>query len=114
MAKHSPDPRLRPFVPLAHGSAEMSGPDCRVVLHDVGRLPRSVIAIENAPATGRDIGDAPIDLVSRSARAASEGSSDARLCVTASDDKVLKETRRPDGAGGRRTANAGPHRGGRG
>lgn len=90
MAKHSLDPRLRSFVPLVRGLAEMFGPDCEVVLHDVGRLPRSIVAIENGAVTGRDVGDVPTDRMLRSLRASSEGGPDVRLYVTSSDGKVLK------------------------
>lgn len=90
MVKHPLDPRLRPFLPLVRGLAEMFGPDCEVVLHDVGRLPRSIVAIENGAVTGRDVGDVPTDLMLRSLRAASEGGPDVRVYVTSSDGKVLK------------------------
>jgi predicted transcriptional regulator YheO len=81
---------MRPFLPLVHGLAEMFGPDCEVVLHDVGRLPHSIVAIENGDVTGRGVGDVPTDLMLRSLRAASEGGPDVRLYVTSSDGKVLK------------------------
>ncbi len=90
MVKHPIDPRMRPFLPLVHGLAEMFGPDCEVVLHDVGRLPNSIVAIENGDVTGREVGDVPTDLMLRSLRAASEGGPDVRLYVTSSDGKVLK------------------------
>lgn len=90
MVKHPLDPRMRPFLPLVHGLAEMFGPDCEVVLHDVGRLPHSIVAIENGDVTGRGVGDVPTDLMLRSLRAASEGGPDVRLYVTSSDGKVLK------------------------
>ncbi len=90
VAKRSLDPRLKPFVPLIRGLAEMFGPDCEVVLHDIGRLPRSIVAIENGAVTGRDVGDVPTDRMLRSLRAASEGGPDVRLYVTSSDGKVLK------------------------
>jgi len=84
------DPRMRPLLPLVHGLAEMFGPDCEVVLHDVGRLPRSIVAIENGHVTGRSVGDVPTDLMLRSLRRATEGGADVRLYVTSSDGKVLK------------------------
>jgi predicted transcriptional regulator YheO len=90
VVKRPLDPRLRPFLPLVRGLAEMFGPDCEVVLHDVGRLPHSIVAIENGAVTGRDVGDVPTDLMLRSLRAASEGGPDVRVYVTSSDGKVLK------------------------
>ncbi len=84
------DPRMRPLLPLVQGLAEMFGPDCEVVLHDVGQLPRSIVAIENGHVTGRSVGDVPTDLMLRSLRRATEGGPDVRLYVTSSDGKVLK------------------------
>jgi predicted transcriptional regulator YheO len=90
VVKRTLDPRMRPLLPLVQGLAEMFGPDCEVVLHDVGMLPRSIVAIENGHVTGRDIGDVPTDLMLRSLRRATEGGPDVRLYVTSSDGKVLK------------------------
>jgi predicted transcriptional regulator YheO len=75
---------------LVRGLADMFGPDCEVVLHDIGRLPHSIVAIENGEVTGRDVGDVPTDLMLRSLRAASDGGPDVRVYVTSSDGKVLK------------------------
>ena len=90
MVKRTLDPRMRPLLPLVQGLAEMFGPDCEVVLHDVGQLPRSIVAIENGHVTGRGVGDVPTDLMLRSLRRATEGGPDVRLYVTSSDGKVLK------------------------
>jgi len=84
------DPRMRPLLPLVQGLAEMFGPDCEVVLHDVGQLPHSIVAIENGHVTGRSIGDVPTDLMLRSLRRATEGGPDARVYMSSSDGKVLK------------------------
>lgn len=43
------------------------GPNVEVVLHDLGRLPNSVVAISN-PVTGRTVGDPPTDLLLRDVR----------------------------------------------
>lgn len=43
------------------------GPGVEVVLHDLGRLPNSVVAISN-PLTGRTVGDPPTDLLLRDVR----------------------------------------------
>jgi predicted transcriptional regulator YheO len=90
VVKRNLDPRMRPLLPLVQGLAEMFGPDCEVVLHDVGQLPRSIVAIENGHVTGRSVGDVPTDLMLRSLRRATEGGPDVRLYVTSSDGKVLK------------------------
>jgi len=90
VVKRTPDPRMRPLLPLVQGLAEMFGPDCEVVLHDVGQLPHSVVAIENGHVTGRSVGDVPTDLMLRSLRRATEGGPDVRLYITSSDGKVLK------------------------
>ena len=90
MVKRTLDPRMRPLLPLVQGLAEMFGPDCEVVLHDVGQLPHSIVAIENGHVTGRGVGDVPTDLMLRSLRRAAEGGPDVRVYVTSSDGKVLK------------------------
>ena len=90
MVKRTLDPRMRPLLPLVQGLAEMFGPDCEVVLHDVGQLPHSIVAIENGHVTGCSIGDVPTDLMLRSLRRAAEGGPDVRVYVTSSDGKVLK------------------------
>lgn len=43
------------------------GPDVEVVLHDLERLPNSVVALSN-PLTGRTVGDPPTDLLLRDVR----------------------------------------------
>jgi predicted transcriptional regulator YheO len=90
VVKRTLDPRMRPLLPLVQGLAEMFGPDCEVVLHDVGQLPHSIVAIENGHVTGRSVGDVPTDLMLRSLRRAAEGGPDVRVYVTSSDGKVLK------------------------
>lgn len=90
MVKQPLDARMRPLLPLVQGLAEMFGPDCEVVLHDISQLPRSIVAIENGHVTGRSVGDVPTDLMLRSLRRAAEGGPDVRLYVTSSDGKVLK------------------------
>jgi len=90
VVKQPLDPRMRPLLPLVQGLAEMFGPDCEVVLHDIGQLPHSIVAIENGNVTGRTVGDVPTDLMLRSLRRATEGGPDVRLYVTSSDGKILK------------------------
>ncbi len=90
MVRRTLDPRMKPLLPLVQGLAQMFGPDCEVVLHDIGRLPHSIVAIENGHVTGRRVGDVPTDLMLRSLRRAAEGGPDVRLYVTSTDGKVLK------------------------
>ena len=83
------DPRLRALVPVVQGLAEMFGPDCEVVLHDVARVPQSIVAIENGAVTGRKVGDPPTDRMLRTLRNAGDGN-DVRLYLTSRDGKILK------------------------
>ncbi|HSL96015.1 MAG TPA: helix-turn-helix transcriptional regulator [Thermoleophilia bacterium] len=83
------DPRMTALLPIVQGLAEMFGPDCEVVLHDLSRLPHSIVAIENGHVTGRTAGDVPTDLMLRTLRAADDAH-DVRLYVTSSDGKILK------------------------
>jgi predicted transcriptional regulator YheO len=82
---------LRPFLPLVKGLAELFGPDCEVVLHDLAALPHSIVAITNGHVTGREVGDVPTDLMLRSLRNASSDSfSDTRVYLTSKDGKILR------------------------
>ncbi len=84
------DPRMTVLLPMVQGLAEMFGPDCEVVLHDLSRLPHSIVAIENGHVTGRTVGDVPTDLMLRTLRAVGDDTHDVRLYVTSSDGKILK------------------------
>jgi predicted transcriptional regulator YheO len=81
--------RMQALLPIVQGLAEMFGTDCEVVLHDVGRLPHSIVAIENGSLTGRTVGDAPTDRMLRSLRNPDE-TQDVRLYVSLHDGKILK------------------------
>jgi len=83
------DARLRALVPVVQGLAEMFGPDCEVVLHDVARVPHSIVAIENGAVTGRKVGDPPTDRMLRTLRNAGDGQ-DVRLYLTSRDGKIIK------------------------
>ena len=89
MVKQPLDARMQALLPVVRGLAEMFGPDCEVVLHDIARLPHSIVAIENGSVTGRTVGDVPTDLMLRSLRHADEGQ-DVRLYVTSRDGKILR------------------------
>ncbi len=83
------DPRLRALLPVLRGLAEMFGPACEVVLHDVRRLPHSIVAIENGAVTGRSTGDVPTDRMLRSLRNPDENQ-DVRLYISSHEGKILK------------------------
>jgi predicted transcriptional regulator YheO len=83
------DARMKMLLPIVQGLAEMFGPDCEVVLHDVGRLPHSIVAIENGAVTGRTVGDVPTDRMLRNLRNADE-TGDVRVYASSHDSRVLK------------------------
>ena len=83
------DERMEALLPIVRGLAEMFGPDCEVVLHDVRRLPHSIVAIENGGVTGRTVGDVPTDRMLRSLRTLDE-TQDVRLYITSQEGKILK------------------------
>jgi predicted transcriptional regulator YheO len=83
------DARLQALLPVIRGLAEMLGPDCEVVLHDVRRLPHSIVAIENGAVTGRSLGDVPTERMLRSLRNPDE-TQDVRLYISSHDGKILK------------------------
>jgi len=89
VVKSSLDPRINTVLPLVRGLAEMFGPECEVVLHDINALPHSIVAIENGHVTGRTVGDVPTDLMLRTLRNVDEAQ-DVRLYVSSSDGKILK------------------------
>jgi len=67
----------------------MFGPDCEVVLHDVGRLPHSIVAIENGAVSGRTVGDVPTDRMLRNLRRPDE-TQDVRLYLSSHEGRLLK------------------------
>jgi predicted transcriptional regulator YheO len=83
------DERMQALLPIVRGLAEMYGPDCEVVLHDVRRLPHSIVAIENGGVTGRTVGDVPTDRMLRSLRNLDE-TQDVRLYISSHEGKILK------------------------
>ncbi len=86
---HVTHPYLRSYVAVARGLAAMLGPDCEVVLHDLGAMPHSIVAIENGHVTGRRAGDAPTDQMLRSLRNADD-TPDVRLYTTSADGRILR------------------------
>ncbi len=55
-------PLLKAFFPVVDCIAELFGPSCEVVLHDVSRPERSIIKIRNGHVTGRKSGDSLTNL----------------------------------------------------
>ncbi|MDL2264097.1 PAS domain-containing protein [Synergistaceae bacterium OttesenSCG-928-I11] len=49
-------PQLRPYAQIVKGLAEIFGDDCEILLHDVSRLERSIVACANGHLTGRPLG----------------------------------------------------------
>jgi predicted transcriptional regulator YheO len=84
------DPRLAPFMPLVRGLADMFGPDCEVVLHDLGEMPQSIVAIENGHVSGRHVGDVPTDLMLRTLRRAENGQEGPRVYMSSSKGRALR------------------------
>ena len=83
------DARMQALLPIVQGLAEMFGADCEVVLHDVGLLPHSIVAIENGALTGRTVGDVPTDRMLRNLRNPDK-TQDVRVYITSHDGKILK------------------------
>ncbi|MGE5229292.1 MAG: transcriptional regulator [Deltaproteobacteria bacterium] len=83
------DVRLQALLPVVRGLAQMFGADCEVVLHDVSRLPHSIVAIENGGVSGRTVGDVPTDRMLRNLRSPDEAQ-DVRLYVSSHEGKILK------------------------
>jgi predicted transcriptional regulator YheO len=83
------DPRLGALLPVVRGLAAMFGPACEVVLHDVRRLPHSIIAIENGVVSGRSPGDVPTDRMLRSLRNPDQNG-DVRLYISSHEGRILK------------------------
>jgi predicted transcriptional regulator YheO len=77
-------------MPLVRGLADMFGSDCEVVLHDLGELPRSIVAIENGHVTGRRVGDVPTDLMLRTLRRAENGQAGPRVYMSSSKGRALR------------------------
>ena len=89
MVIHPLGERIQALIPIVRGLAEMFGPDCEVVLHDVTQLPHSIVAIENGAVTGRTVGDVPTDRMLRNLRNPDE-TQDVRLYISSHEGKILK------------------------
>jgi predicted transcriptional regulator YheO len=84
------DARLEPLLPLVRGLAELLGEHCEVVLHDLGEMPHTIVAIEHGEVTGRSIGDVPTDLMLRTLRRGEEGAVPYRVYLSSTHGKVMR------------------------
>lgn len=84
------DARLEPLLPLVRGLAELLGEHCEVVLHDLGEMPHTIVAIEHGSVTGRSIGDVPTDLMLRTLRRGEEGAAAYRVYLSSTHGKVMR------------------------
>lgn len=56
-------PRVIEYIPMVRFLAQILGPHCEVVLHDLGNKDSSIVAIENGGLSGRRVGDAATNFV---------------------------------------------------
>jgi len=59
--KRKINPLLKCFEPTVDCIADLFGPNCEVVLHDISDLGYSIIKIRNGHVTGRKVGDSMTD-----------------------------------------------------
>jgi predicted transcriptional regulator YheO len=84
------DTRLTPLLPLVRGLSEFLGPTCEVVLHDLGELPHSIIAIEHGDVTGRQVGGVPTDRMLETLRRGPGADEQYRVYLSGSRGKLLR------------------------
>ena len=83
------DERIQMLVPVVRGLAAILRSDCKVTLHDVSRLPHSIVVIENSALSGRSVGDAPTDRVLRYLRSSDRGEN-VDLHIWTHEGRLLK------------------------
>ena len=87
--------KLQFLFQLAKGISQQFGPNCEVVVHDLGTNDpeRSIVAIENGHVTGRKVGDGPSHVVLEALNGAPEKLRDHMCYLTKTKDgKILKST----------------------
>jgi predicted transcriptional regulator YheO len=60
------------------------------VLHDLGEMPNTIVAIEHGEVTGRSVGDVPTDLMLRTLRRGEEGAPAYRVYMASARGKVMR------------------------
>lgn len=86
---------LRFLFRLAKGLAAQFGPNCEVVIHDLGSgdVNSSIVAIENGHVSGRKVGDGPSQVVLEALRSGTLNEQDHLCYLTKTrDGKTLKST----------------------
>ena len=82
-------------ISLAKGIARQFGPNCEVVVHDLGteELENSIVAIENGHISGRRVGDGPSHVVWEALKADPGKLEDRLAYLTRTEDgKILKSS----------------------
>ena len=79
---------------LAKGIAKQFGPNCEVVVHDLGTNDpnSSIVAIENGHVTGRKVGDGPSHVVLEALNGGKEKGDHLSYLTKTKDGKILKST----------------------
>jgi predicted transcriptional regulator YheO len=67
------DPFLKCFEPVVDCIADLFGPNCEVVLHDISDLEHSIVKIRNGHVTGRKVGNPMTDVGLQMIRKAKNG-----------------------------------------
>lgn len=81
------------FQPVVRGIAEMLGPDCEVLLHDLTKPTHSIVLIENGHISGRKVGDSIRGLVLNVIRSTEfKGDRLINYKFTTDDGKILKSS----------------------
>lgn len=89
------DHELKFLTQLARGIAHQFGPNCEVVVHDLGtnEPEQSIVAIENGHITGRRLGDGPSHVVWEALKTDPKKLEDRLAYLTRTEDgKILKSS----------------------
>ena len=89
------DHELKFLTQLARGIARQFGPNCEVVVHDLGtnEPEQSIVAIENGHITGRRLGDGPSHVVWEALKTDPKKLEDRLAYLTRTEDgKILKSS----------------------
>jgi predicted transcriptional regulator YheO len=73
VSQENKTPFLLCFEPIVDCIADLLGPNCEVVLHDISCLEHSIIKIRNGHITGRKVGDTMTDLGLKQIKEAEQG-----------------------------------------